>query len=335
MLHSIDQVCTRRPSFNISSLSVHRFIIAAITVLSKAFCDAFSPNPLFAKVGGVSLIELNLLEKEFLSAMDWRLACTREVLHYYYVKLVRTHSSGNYIVPDTSPRPAPIDTLPSDEIEWNELSRSPSSLANMKGTKKGDVSDGSLSGGHNSSISMDEGTESDSSDEDGSSQMVTSMRSPHRLLSRGTSQNNSPALSTSSSKRAYRQTLPKSGFAGSATSSSATVEQSVAFSEMRSTSHHHRLSNSSSPLQGPSAMSGISTVSAPRSPATSFRSPVVGRRRRRSTTQMNAPSVASTLLSVDAPDPAVLEGLIRGSSRRRLHMDGNDTRLEVEPSTPR
>jgi len=74
MLHSIDQICSRRPSFNISSLSVHRFIIASITILSKAFCDAFSPNPLFAKVGGVSLIELNLLEREFLSAMDWRLA---------------------------------------------------------------------------------------------------------------------------------------------------------------------------------------------------------------------------------------------------------------------
>jgi hypothetical protein len=74
MLHSIDQICARRPSFNISSLSVHRFIIASITILSKAFCDAFSPNPLFAKVGGVSLIELNLLEREFLSAMDWRLA---------------------------------------------------------------------------------------------------------------------------------------------------------------------------------------------------------------------------------------------------------------------
>ncbi|KIM31747.1 hypothetical protein M408DRAFT_64344, partial [Serendipita vermifera MAFF 305830] len=98
MLHSIDQICTRRPSFNISSLSVHRFIIASITILSKAFCDAFSPNPLFAKVGGVSLIELNLLEREFLSAMDWRLACTREVLHTYYVKLVRTHSSGRYTV---------------------------------------------------------------------------------------------------------------------------------------------------------------------------------------------------------------------------------------------
>lgn len=74
MLHSIDQICARRPSFNISSLSVHRFIIASITILSKAFCDAFAPNPQFAKVGGVSLIELNLLEREFLSHMEWRLA---------------------------------------------------------------------------------------------------------------------------------------------------------------------------------------------------------------------------------------------------------------------
>lgn len=57
-----------------SSLTVHRFILTSITIASKAFCDAFATNPQFARVGGVSLVELNLLEKEFLAVLDWRLA---------------------------------------------------------------------------------------------------------------------------------------------------------------------------------------------------------------------------------------------------------------------
>ncbi|KAF8995430.1 hypothetical protein BDQ17DRAFT_1392200 [Cyathus striatus] len=81
-LHYIDQICARMPLFTLSSLT--------------CLCDAFCTNQLYAKVGGISVTELNLLEREFLSAIDWRLMCTREVLQEYYVNLVRTHSSGQY-----------------------------------------------------------------------------------------------------------------------------------------------------------------------------------------------------------------------------------------------
>jgi hypothetical protein len=61
------------PHFTLSSLTCHRFIIASITVASKGLCDVFCTNNLYARVGGISVTELNLLEREFLQAIDWRL----------------------------------------------------------------------------------------------------------------------------------------------------------------------------------------------------------------------------------------------------------------------
>lgn len=72
-LHYIDQICTRIPTFTLSSLTCHRFVITSIAVSSKALCDAFSTNNLYARVGGIPVGELNLLEREFLRMIDWRL----------------------------------------------------------------------------------------------------------------------------------------------------------------------------------------------------------------------------------------------------------------------
>lgn len=60
-------------NFTISSLTVHRFIIAGVSVGSKALSDSFCTNGRYARVGGVSIAEMNLLEKEFCEAIDWRL----------------------------------------------------------------------------------------------------------------------------------------------------------------------------------------------------------------------------------------------------------------------
>ncbi|KDR75348.1 hypothetical protein GALMADRAFT_268901 [Galerina marginata CBS 339.88] len=97
-LFNIDQICARMPLFTLSSLTCHRFVITSITVSSKGLCDAFCPNNLYARVGGISVTELNVLEREFLSMIDWRLMCTREILQEYYVNLVRTHSTGKFTI---------------------------------------------------------------------------------------------------------------------------------------------------------------------------------------------------------------------------------------------
>ncbi|KAF9559874.1 cyclin-domain-containing protein [Agrocybe pediades] len=119
----IDQICARLPLFTLSSLTCHRFVITSITVSSKGLCDAFCPNNLYAKVGGISVTELNNLEREFLSMIDWRLMTTREVLQEYYVNLVRTHSTNIFYIagnesPGTSSSDSDldIDSAPSSPI---------------------------------------------------------------------------------------------------------------------------------------------------------------------------------------------------------------------------
>ncbi|EIW63029.1 cyclin-domain-containing protein [Trametes versicolor FP-101664 SS1] len=99
-LHYIDQISARMPVFVLSSLTCHRFVIASIAVSSKCLCDTFCSNSVYAKVGGIPIGELNVLEREFLHMIDWQLTCTREVLQEYYVNLVRTYSTGLYVIND-------------------------------------------------------------------------------------------------------------------------------------------------------------------------------------------------------------------------------------------
>ncbi|KAF8070321.1 cyclin-domain-containing protein [Lyophyllum atratum] len=123
-LHYIDQICAGMPLFTLSSLTCHRFIIASVTVSSKGLCDAFCTNSLYAKVGGISVTELNILEREFLSAIDWRLTCTRELLQDYYVNLVRTNSSGQFIIVGSQ---SPTSTLSDSDVDMDSgQSRPPS-----------------------------------------------------------------------------------------------------------------------------------------------------------------------------------------------------------------
>ncbi|KAF8426563.1 cyclin-domain-containing protein [Tirmania nivea] len=88
MVYYIDILSTLYPTFTISSLTVHRFLITAATVASKGLCDSFLTNGYYARVGGVSLMELNLLELEFLTRVGWRIVPRGEVLGEYYRSLV-------------------------------------------------------------------------------------------------------------------------------------------------------------------------------------------------------------------------------------------------------
>ncbi|KAF9097480.1 hypothetical protein BGX23_008754 [Mortierella sp. AD031] len=88
----IDRVCEKVRTFTISSLTVHRFIIASVTLAAKAVCDSYCTNSHYAKVGGLSTQELNSLEVEFLGLIEWRVAVEGSMLQRYYVNLVRQHS---------------------------------------------------------------------------------------------------------------------------------------------------------------------------------------------------------------------------------------------------
>lgn len=88
MVYYIDRLCALYPAFTISSLTVHRFLITSATVASKGLSDSFWTNHTYARVGGVSLKELALLELEFLWRVEWRIVPKPEVLVDYYRSLV-------------------------------------------------------------------------------------------------------------------------------------------------------------------------------------------------------------------------------------------------------
>ncbi|GAB7357745.1 hypothetical protein MBLNU459_g0400t1 [Dothideomycetes sp. NU459] len=88
MVYYIDRLCALYPAFNVSSLTVHRFLITAATVAAKGLSDSFWTNPTYARIGGISTSELATLEMEFLQKVQWRIVPKPEVLVDYYASLV-------------------------------------------------------------------------------------------------------------------------------------------------------------------------------------------------------------------------------------------------------
>ncbi|WRT63559.1 uncharacterized protein IL334_000464 [Kwoniella shivajii] len=107
LLAYIDTTCTNLPTFTLSSLTVHRFLIASVCAGSKAQCDVFCTNAHYAKVGGIKTQELNALERELLRVTKWDLCCHADQLQKYYTSLIRSH--GGYI---QSPPPSIPAFLP-------------------------------------------------------------------------------------------------------------------------------------------------------------------------------------------------------------------------------
>src|SRR4051812_17716965 len=110
MVFYVDKLCAMYPSFTISSLTVHRFLITAATVAAKGLSDSFWTNSLYARVGGVSVRELALLELEFLRQLDWRIVPKPEVLVDYYKGLVE-RGSGFVIEKEPEIAPTPSSSM--------------------------------------------------------------------------------------------------------------------------------------------------------------------------------------------------------------------------------
>ncbi|KAL9949134.1 hypothetical protein ACHAQF_001207 [Verticillium nonalfalfae] len=88
MVYYIDRLCALYPEFTINTLTVHRFLITAATVAAKGLSDSFWNNTTYARVGGVKVAELKLLELEFLYRVDWKIVPNPEVLVAYYRGLI-------------------------------------------------------------------------------------------------------------------------------------------------------------------------------------------------------------------------------------------------------
>ncbi|TVY25894.1 Nuc-1 negative regulatory protein preg [Lachnellula hyalina] len=101
MVYYIDRLCSLYPAFTITTLTVHRFLITAATVAAKGLSDSFWNNATYARVGGIKLAELGLLELDFLYRVDWKIVPNPEVLVDYYRGLVE-RSDGYELENDSS-----------------------------------------------------------------------------------------------------------------------------------------------------------------------------------------------------------------------------------------
>lgn len=125
MVYYIDRLCALYPEFTINSLTVHRFLITAATVAAKGLSDSFWNNTTYARVGGVRVAELKLLELEFLYRVDWRIVPNPEVLVAYYRGLVER--TPGYILENEA---SSEDNIDEEDDEDDEISED--------GTKEGD-----------------------------------------------------------------------------------------------------------------------------------------------------------------------------------------------------
>jgi len=69
----IDRLVKRHPDVVISKLSCHRLLITSMMLAAKFQDDVFYTNTFYAKVGGLKLDELNVLEQKMLELLDYRL----------------------------------------------------------------------------------------------------------------------------------------------------------------------------------------------------------------------------------------------------------------------
>jgi hypothetical protein len=84
----MDRLCLLYADFAINTLTIHRFLITAATVAAKGLSDSFWNNATYARVGGIKIAELGLLELDFLYRVDWKIVPKPEALEVYYPWLI-------------------------------------------------------------------------------------------------------------------------------------------------------------------------------------------------------------------------------------------------------
>ncbi|KAI8076668.1 cyclin-domain-containing protein [Gilbertella persicaria] len=102
-----DRISKLDQGFTINSLNIHRLLITSILVASKFTSDVFYANSRYAKVGGLSLVELNQLELEFLFLIDFELYVELQDLQAYANQLL-SHAISIYSYKITLP---PVKTI--------------------------------------------------------------------------------------------------------------------------------------------------------------------------------------------------------------------------------
>ncbi|XP_060672951.1 cyclin-U4-1-like [Ziziphus jujuba] len=85
----LDRFAQRQPSLPINSFNVHRLLITSVLLAAKFMDDMYYNNAFYAKVGGISTIEMNFLEVDFLFGLGFHLNVTPTTFQTYCSYLQR------------------------------------------------------------------------------------------------------------------------------------------------------------------------------------------------------------------------------------------------------
>ncbi|KAL1559328.1 Cyclin-U4-1 [Salvia divinorum] len=79
----LDRFVHKQPMLPLNSFNVHRLLIASVLVSAKFMDDIFYNNAYYAKVGGISRVEMNLLEVDFLFGLGFQLNVSTTTYRHY------------------------------------------------------------------------------------------------------------------------------------------------------------------------------------------------------------------------------------------------------------
>lgn len=87
-LYYIDKLCDKT-DLELSSNNIHRLILSSIIIAIKYNEDDYYSNTYYAKVGGISLEELNKLEYEMLQLLDFNTYIDDQFYEKYEMQLIQ------------------------------------------------------------------------------------------------------------------------------------------------------------------------------------------------------------------------------------------------------
>lgn len=86
----IDRIINLTPKFQLNYHTVHRILLVTLLVASKFHDDLYNSNEWFARVGGVTLEEINRLEILFINRLEFNCMVTRKEFQTFINAIEKT-----------------------------------------------------------------------------------------------------------------------------------------------------------------------------------------------------------------------------------------------------
>ena len=90
----IDRLCLKN-KFKITFLNIYKFILTALVIAVKFNEDEFYSSEFYAKLGGISKTEMNIMEYEFITMINFNLFIKEELFFKYHDLLLNEEKDSN------------------------------------------------------------------------------------------------------------------------------------------------------------------------------------------------------------------------------------------------